>query len=61
MKPFTKIAAALFGIGALIHLFRFIYPFRVMIGNYEIPTVASAGILVIALILCVGLWKESNK
>ncbi len=61
MKPFTKITAALFGIGAMIHLFRLIYPFRIMIGNNEVPNGASFVIIIIALVLCVGLWKESNK
>jgi len=61
MKPFTKITAALFGIGAMIHLFRLIYPFRIMIANNEVPVGASFAALIIALVLCFGLWKESNK
>jgi Na+/H+ antiporter NhaB len=61
MKPFTKIAAVLFGIAALIHAFRLISPFQIMIGNNEIPTAASIVIIILGLICCVGLWKESNK
>lgn len=61
MKPFTKIASALFGIAGLVHLYRLIFPFRVMIGNYEIPTFASVVFIILAIILCIGLWKESKS
>ena len=60
MKSFTKTAAAFFGIAGLIHLYRLVFPFRVMIGNIEIPTLASIVFLILAIILCIGLWKESQ-
>jgi len=60
MKPFTKIASAFFGIAVLIHLYRLIFPFRVLIGNYEVPTLASVMFIVLAIILSIGLWKESK-
>jgi len=60
MKIFTKIASAFFGIAGLIHLYRILFPFRVIIGNYEIPNLASVVFLVLAIILCIGLWKESK-
>jgi hypothetical protein len=60
MKPFTKITAAFFGAAGLIHLYRLIFPFRVAIGNIEIPTLASIVFFVLAIILCIGLWKESK-
>jgi len=61
MKPFTKIAAALFGVAALIHVFRLFYPFRISIGGNEIPIGGSFVVIVIALVLSVGLWRESKK
>ncbi len=61
MKPFTKLAAALFGIAGLVHFYRIIFPFRVIIGEFEIPALASVVFLVSAIILCIGLWKESRK
>lgn len=61
MKPFTKITAALFGIAIVIHVFRLINPFSVVIGNFEVPVAASFIFIVIALVLCIGLWKESKK
>ncbi|MFZ4589485.1 MAG: hypothetical protein ACOYN6_00680 [Ignavibacteria bacterium] len=60
MKSFTKISAAFFGIAGLIHLYRLIFPFRILIGNYEVPTLASVVFLVLAIILSIGLWKESK-
>ena len=60
MKPFTKIASVIVGIGGLIHLYRFIFPFRIMIGNFEVPVVVSIVFFVLAIVLCFGLWKESK-
>jgi len=61
MKPYSKFASALFGIAALIHVFRLFYPFRISIGGNEIPIGGSVGVIIVALILSVGLWKESKK
>lgn len=61
MKPFTKIASVLFGMGALIHVFRLFYPFRIAIGGDEIPIAVSAVVILIAGVLCARLWKESNQ
>lgn len=61
MKPFTKTASVIFGIGALIHVFRLFYPFRVSIGGNDIPIMGSIGAIIIAAILCYKLWKESNQ
>jgi len=61
MKPFTKFASVLFGIVSLIHVFRLFYPFRISIGGNEIPIGGSFVVIVIALVLSVGLWKESKK
>ena len=60
MKPFTKLAAIFFGIAGLIHLYRIVFPFRIEIWEYELPTFASIVFLVLSVILCVGLWKESK-
>jgi hypothetical protein len=61
MKPFTKLAAAFFGLAALLHLIRLFYPFRIMIGRNMIPYSVSFVAIVIAAVLCIGLWKESRK
>jgi hypothetical protein len=61
MKPFTKIASALFGMGALLHLFRLFYPFRVEIAGNKIPAMASVLFVLVGAGLCIGLWRESKQ
>lgn len=61
MKPFTKIAAVLFGIAALVHIYRLISPFGIVIAGNEIPQGASYILIIVALLLCIGLWRESKK
>ena len=60
MKPFSRIAAIIFGIIGFLHLLRLITNFPVLLGNYEVPVWLSGVGLVIALVFCIGLWKESN-
>ena len=60
MKPFSKLASAFFAIAGLIHLYRIVFPFRVMIGNFEVPALASIAFLVLTIILSIGLWKEAK-
>lgn len=61
MRPFSKIASVIFGIIALLHLARVITSFPVALGNYELPVWVSVAGVVIAIVLCLGLWKESNQ
>lgn len=61
MKPITKIAAIIFGLGALLHLIRLFYPFRIMIGRNMIPYSTSFIAIPVALVLCIGLWREARK
>jgi hypothetical protein len=61
MKPFTKIASVLSGVMALVHAFRLISPFQIMIGNNEVPISGSFVAIIIGVALCVGLWRESKK
>jgi hypothetical protein len=61
MKPYTKIAAVFFGLGVILHLIRLFYPFRIMIGRNMIPYSASFIAIPIALVLCIGLWREARN
>lgn len=61
MRPFTKIAALLFGIGALIHVYRLISPFDIVIANNTIPQGASIAVVLIAIAFCAGLWREAKR
>ena len=60
MKPFTKLAAALFALIALGHLYRIVRPFDIVIAGNTIPQVASIAGLVVAGALSLLLWRESR-
>jgi hypothetical protein len=60
MKPFTKIASIIIGIAGLIHLYRIVFPFRVIIWSFDVPGYASIVFFILALVLSIGLWKESK-
>ena len=61
MKPFTTIAAVVFGLVALAHLYRVIRPFEVIVAGNAIPQWASIAGMVIAGVLAVMLWRESRR
>jgi hypothetical protein len=60
MKPFSKLAAVLFGIVALAHLYRLVRPFEVVVAGNPVPEWASLVGLVVPGILAVMLWRESR-
>lgn len=61
MKPFTKIAAIACGLVVLLHIYRLISEFRVVLGSHEIPQGVSYIAIIVGLIFCIGLWKESKS
>jgi hypothetical protein len=60
MKPFTKLAAALLGIVALAHLYRFFRPFEITVAGASVPQAASIVGLIVAGVLALMLWRESR-
>ena len=60
MKPFTKIASILLGIISLLHLLRLITHWQVTFNGFELPVWFSILGFIIALILSIGLWRESK-
>lgn len=50
-KPFTLIAAAIFGLMAILHVYRLITDFQVIVGTHTIPY----GVSWIALVVTAGL------
>jgi protein-S-isoprenylcysteine O-methyltransferase Ste14 len=60
-RPFTRIAAVIFGIGALVHLLRLIFHFSVNIGRFQVPLWASVIGLLVAGLLAVMLWREASE
>jgi len=60
MKPFTKIAATLFSVGALIHAARLYFGWEVKVDDFVIPVKASILFLVIGAVMAWGLWREAR-
>jgi hypothetical protein len=61
MKPFTTIAALVFVLVALVHLYRLVRPFAVVIGGCSVPQwVSIIGVLVPAG-LALMLWREAKS
>lgn len=50
-KPFTLIAAVIFGLMALLHVYRLFTHFQVIVGSHTIPQ----GVSWIALVVTAGL------
>jgi len=61
MRPFTLIAAIIFAVMALLHVYRLITNFQVILGSHEIPLSASYAAILIAGVLAWGLFRESRR
>jgi hypothetical protein len=61
MKPFTTLAAALFGLIALAHLYRLVKGFEIVVGGTAIPQWLSVVGLVIGAGMSVMLWREARR
>jgi hypothetical protein len=60
-KPFTLIAALIFAIIALLHLYRLFTNFQVILGSHTIPMWVSYVGLIIPGLLAVMLYRESKS
>ena len=56
-----RVASVIFAIFAIGHLLRLINHAQVTIGTYTIPMTVSWIALIIAVILCVWLWRLSSR
>jgi hypothetical protein len=61
MKPFTKIAVALFTLIALVHLLRLLTGWEVVVVGYVVPVWFSLPGLIIAGGLAVMVWREARR
>ena len=61
MKPFTTLAAAIFGLIALAHLFRLVKGFEVVVSGTSIPQWVSIAGLVVAAGMSMMLWREARR
>jgi hypothetical protein len=60
-KPFTLLAAVIFALMAVAHLYRVLTHFQIIVGNHEIPETASWLGIAITLVLAVMLYRESKR
>lgn len=61
MKPFTTFAAIVFALIALIHLYRLIWPFDVVVHGMIVPQWVSIAGLVVAGTLAFMLHREARR
>ena len=61
MKPFTTIAADIFGLMALLHIYRLFTDFQVIVGSHTIPHNVSWVALVVTAVLSYGLFREARR
>ena len=61
MRPFTTIAAAIFLLMALVHVYRVTVGFPVKVGTLEITQAISWIALIVSLVLAVGLFREARR
>jgi hypothetical protein len=60
-RPFTMIAAAVFAIAMLLHIYRLFTHFQITAGSHPIPQSASYVAIVVSAIMTWGLYQESRR
>jgi hypothetical protein len=61
MKPFTTIAAAIFALMALAHVYRLLTDFQVIVGSHTLPLNLSWVAIVVTAVLSYGLFREARR
>ncbi|HEU4499485.1 MAG TPA: hypothetical protein VFR60_09125 [Sphingomicrobium sp.] len=61
MKPFTMIAAIIFGLMALLHVYRLITHFQVIVGSHTITEEVSWIAVIVTAVLSYGLFREARR
>ena len=60
-RPFTLIAAIVFGLIALVHAYRLMTHFQLIVGTHVIGEATSWVGMVIAAVLSFGLFREAMR
>lgn len=60
-RPFTLIAAIIFGLMAVLHVYRLFTDFQVILGSHTIPQYVSWIAIVVAGGLSYGLFQEARR
>ena len=59
-RPFTPVAAAIFALMMLAHLYRLVTDFQIILGSHAIPMVVSWLAIAVTALLAVMLYRESQ-
>ena len=60
-RPFTLIAAIIFGLMALAHAYRIVTHFQVIVGTHEIAQGVSWVAVIVTAVLSFGLFREAMR
>ena len=60
-RPFTMIAAIIFGLMALLHVYRIVTHFQVIFGSHAIPQAVSWPALFVTGALSFMLFREARR
>jgi len=60
-KPFTLIAAIIFGLMALLHAYRLLTHFQVVVGSHTIAQGVSWIAVILTAVLSYGLFREARR
>ena len=60
-KPFTLIAAAIFAVMAVVHVYRVATNFQISAGSHSLPMAVSYLAIVLTGVLAVMLYRESQR
>ena len=60
-RPFTLIAAIIFALMALVHAYRIMTDFQLIVGTHVIAPVASWIGAIVAAVLSIGLFREAMR
>lgn len=60
-RPITMIAALIFTLMALVHVYRLVTHFQIVIGSHVIPEAASYAAIVVTGALALGLFREARR
>jgi hypothetical protein len=60
-RPFTLLAAVIFALMALVHLYRIVTHFQIVLGSHEVPMSASWVAIVVSGLLAVTVYRESQR
>jgi len=61
MKPFSTIAAVIFAVLSLAHLFRLYFHWEVIVNGFIIPQWVSVPACILSGALAFTLWREARR